>query len=342
MERLGGYESPDARSIRAGSIVIVAEMVMQRPVMPPYAGSSPVNHPTLHLLTGQAAALSRRKCGFESRWSDHAEGIPGSRLYRGRVFSIFFHFLPYSHQKPEERFEILPAESNGRKERAMRTKIGKILTLMLAMIIMASSMTTFAAEATKMVMVRQTAVSGAQQVNGKTVDLGGRENMIYMPVYAPESVSAKASGNRIAISAETTTAADAVQIRYSTDKTFKKSVKTINVANKKHSNSIVVMDIERNLKSNACSVKSATASVVKGKLTIGKETVIKSKLTKSQAISYINASSTIAGMRKKVKTVNSYSIGNVKNPKTFYVQIRSLYKVDGKSYWSNWTTVKVK
>ena len=52
---------------------------------------------------------------------------------------------------------------------------------MLAMIIMASSMTAFAAEATKMVMVRQTAVSGAQQVNGKTVDLGGRENMIYMP-----------------------------------------------------------------------------------------------------------------------------------------------------------------
>ena len=45
MERPGGYEPSDARSNRAGDTVAVAELVMQRSVMPPYAGSSPVSHP---------------------------------------------------------------------------------------------------------------------------------------------------------------------------------------------------------------------------------------------------------------------------------------------------------
>ena len=44
MDRPGGYGPSDARSIRAGDTVTVADMVMQRIVDPPYAGSNPVSH----------------------------------------------------------------------------------------------------------------------------------------------------------------------------------------------------------------------------------------------------------------------------------------------------------
>ena len=44
MDRPGGYEPPDARSTRAGDAVAVADMVMQRIMDPPYAGSNPVSH----------------------------------------------------------------------------------------------------------------------------------------------------------------------------------------------------------------------------------------------------------------------------------------------------------
>ena len=44
MDKPGGYEPSDARSIRAGNAVAVADMVMQRIVVPPYAGSSPASH----------------------------------------------------------------------------------------------------------------------------------------------------------------------------------------------------------------------------------------------------------------------------------------------------------
>ena len=53
-DRPGGYGPSDARSTRAGDAVAVADMVMQRIVVPPYAGSSPVSHlhTTLH-TTGE-------------------------------------------------------------------------------------------------------------------------------------------------------------------------------------------------------------------------------------------------------------------------------------------------
>ena len=43
-ERPGGHEPSDARSNRAGDTVAVADMVMQRIVDPPNAGSNPVSH----------------------------------------------------------------------------------------------------------------------------------------------------------------------------------------------------------------------------------------------------------------------------------------------------------
>lgn len=42
-EKPGGYDPPDARSSRAGDTAAVAELAMQRLVMPPDAGSSPVS-----------------------------------------------------------------------------------------------------------------------------------------------------------------------------------------------------------------------------------------------------------------------------------------------------------
>ena len=44
MDRPGGHGPSDARSTRAGDAVTVADMVMQRIVVPPYAGSNPVSH----------------------------------------------------------------------------------------------------------------------------------------------------------------------------------------------------------------------------------------------------------------------------------------------------------
>lgn len=39
----GGYDPSDARSSRAGDAAAVAELAMQRLVVPPYAGSSSVS-----------------------------------------------------------------------------------------------------------------------------------------------------------------------------------------------------------------------------------------------------------------------------------------------------------
>ena len=44
MDRPGGYEPSNARSTRAGDAVTVADMAMQRIVVPPYTGSNPVSH----------------------------------------------------------------------------------------------------------------------------------------------------------------------------------------------------------------------------------------------------------------------------------------------------------
>ena len=48
-DRPGGHGPSDARSIRAGDTVTVADMAMQRIVDPPYAGSNPVSH-LLHIF----------------------------------------------------------------------------------------------------------------------------------------------------------------------------------------------------------------------------------------------------------------------------------------------------
>ena len=92
MDRPGGHGPSDARSIRAGDTVTVADMVMQRIVDPPYAGSNPVSHlddsrsgtqvPLLSLILDQwfywsfvqwqGSCLIHSRCGFDSRSSDHA------------------------------------------------------------------------------------------------------------------------------------------------------------------------------------------------------------------------------------------------------------------------------
>ena len=56
-DRPGGHGPSDARSIRAGDTVTVADMVMQRIVDPPYAGSNPVSH--LQSNPSQAHPLRR-------------------------------------------------------------------------------------------------------------------------------------------------------------------------------------------------------------------------------------------------------------------------------------------
>ena len=49
MEKSGGHGPSDARSSRAGDTVAVADMAMQRIVVPLYVGSNPVSHPSIML-----------------------------------------------------------------------------------------------------------------------------------------------------------------------------------------------------------------------------------------------------------------------------------------------------
>ena len=62
MDKPGGYEPSDARSIRAGDAVTVADMVMQRIVVPPYAGSNPASH--LIIILYIAVSQSRGSAYF--------------------------------------------------------------------------------------------------------------------------------------------------------------------------------------------------------------------------------------------------------------------------------------
>ena len=65
-ERPGGYGPSDVRSIRAGSTAAVAELVMQRLVMPPYAGSSPVGRPVLKQTGDHTHKIALCECSLRS------------------------------------------------------------------------------------------------------------------------------------------------------------------------------------------------------------------------------------------------------------------------------------
>lgn len=53
MDIPGGYELPDARSTRAGDTVAVAQMAVQRIVVPPVVGSNPIGHLAHSLMVEQ-------------------------------------------------------------------------------------------------------------------------------------------------------------------------------------------------------------------------------------------------------------------------------------------------
>ena len=81
----------DARSIRAGDTVTVADMVMQRIVDPPYAGSNPVSH--LQSNPSQAHPLRRFYKGKTTALYENAGkpfGLPVFVLYSYRTCSVLF------------------------------------------------------------------------------------------------------------------------------------------------------------------------------------------------------------------------------------------------------------
>ena len=91
MDRPGGYGPSDARSIRAGDTVTVADMVMQRIVDPPYAGSNPVSH--LQSNPSQAHPLRRFYKGKTTALYENAGkpfGLPVFVLYSYRTCSVLF------------------------------------------------------------------------------------------------------------------------------------------------------------------------------------------------------------------------------------------------------------
>ena len=227
----------------------------------------------------------------------------------------------------------------------MTTKGKKILAFILASVMLMTSITAFAAGSgrTRMVLAKKSAVSGVtiDRTTGKQVDLGAREDLGYIAAFVPENVKATASGNNIRISADTTTAAYRVQIRYSTDKNFKRNVKTANVGNAKYRNALPAMEISVNTATNKCKVTSGLMVQKNGWSEFVRKSVLRNGIRKDTGIAYINNASVIAGLRKGFGAVNTYRIG-VKNPRTYYVQIRSAYKLDGKTYWSEWTTAKVR
>jgi hypothetical protein len=170
----------------------------------------------------------------------------------------------------------------------------------------------------------------------------GVETRIYTPVYAPASVSAKASGNTFVVRAEITKAPELVQIQYSTDKNFKKNVKTVTRKNKKFIKSSC------NYYFVQSSVNSSSAAYGQKLKTPKNSTndainIIYLAKSKAAAIKTIRSSSFIAKARKKEMAYDSFRIKGVRSPKKCYVRIRSVYHaVNGKTRHSAWKIVKVK
>lgn len=168
------------------------------------------------------------------------------------------------------------------------------------------------------------------------------ETRIYTPVYAPASVSAKASGNTFVVRAEITKAPELVQIQYSTDKNFKKNVKTVTRKNKKFiKSSFNYYFVQSSINSSSAAYgqklktpKNSTNDAIN---------IIYLAKSKAAAIKTIRSSSFIAKARKKEMAYDSFRIKGVRSPKKCYVRIRSVYHaVNGKTRYSAWKTVKVK
>lgn len=168
------------------------------------------------------------------------------------------------------------------------------------------------------------------------------ETRIYTPVYAPASVSAKASGNTFVVRAEITKAPELVQIQYSTDKNFKKNVKTVTRKNKKFIKSsfnYYFVQSSINSSSAAYGQKLKTPKIS----TNDAINIMYLAKSKAAAIKTIRSSSFIAKARKKEMAYDSFRIKGVRSPKKCYVRIRSVYHaVNGKTRYSAWKTVKVK
>ena len=168
------------------------------------------------------------------------------------------------------------------------------------------------------------------------------ETRVYTPVYAPASVSAKANGNTFAVRAEITKAPELVQIQYSTDKNFKKGVKTVTRKNKKFIKSsfnYYFVQVKLSSGSAAYGQKLRTPEISTNKAI----NIIYTAKSKAEAIKAIRSASFIGQARKKEMAYDSFLIKGVSSPKKHYVRIRSVYHTaNGKTRYSVWKTVKVK
>ena len=170
------------------------------------------------------------------------------------------------------------------------------------------------------------------EVKNKDADY---ERYHFTPLYVPESVSATASGNAFVVRAEVTKAPDQVQIQYSTDKNFKKNVKTVTRKNKKYvKNSLNYYFV---IKDSNDIFYGQTLFTPKNR----RANVIHEAKSMKSAVKMVRSSSFISEARKKEKAYDSYKITNVNSPKKYYVRIRSVYHVYGKTRYSSWKTVKV-
>lgn len=173
----------------------------------------------------------------------------------------------------------------------------------------------------------------------------------YLPKFSPASVLAKGAGSTISVTANTTTSPRKVQIQYSTDKNFKKNVKTKTFTNRKYKSTVYFGAYATKTSRG----KMYTTNIFSFPSSVMDQGVAKAALKQksrhasfAKAKAYAQSSGIISLTRSCISAKSTYKLSNIKYPKKYYVRIRNVY-VDNniftkgnKTYFSAWKKVKVK
>ena len=168
----------------------------------------------------------------------------------------------------------------------------------------------------------------------------------YMPVFIPASVSAKASGSTITVSAETTTSPVRVQIQYCPDKSFKKNVTGKTFRNKKYKTTLYT-GAYRTGKTYSTELFYSPESVRDFSAAAAAEDMQLTHKSYKKALRYAHSQAAAKLIRKYVKAENAFAIKGIRNPQKGYIRIRSVYQVNNvfaktATYYSTWKITKVK
>lgn len=217
----------------------------------------------------------------------------------------------------------------------MLKKKVRCMTILLALVLTAMPLAASAATSKTAVFKKIRAVS-----NWST------KGVEYMPVFMPVSVSAKASGSTITVSAETTTSPVKVQIQYCPDKSFKKNVTGKTFRNKKYKTTLYTGAYKTG-KTYSTELFYSPESVRDLNAAAAAEELQLTHKSYKKALSYAHSQAAAKLIRRYVKAKNKFKLRGIKNPQSGYIRVRSVYVVNNvfakkATYYSTWKVTKVK